>query len=128
MDLQLERLTVTDLAKHFWSMQAAEYIRGKEVDIKALDEYGDVISEAESWIYATLGRGILSPDPSKRPESIILAYPTARMFITILGNEFVLRRFANSVSKYAGIVLEKEDEKKIVMLATTSGNLGERPW
>jgi DNA primase large subunit len=58
----------------------------------------------------------------------MLAYPTARMFITILGNEYLLRRFANAVSKYAGILLDKEDDEKLLQLATTPGNLGEQPW
>lgn len=122
------RLSLSDLATYFWSVQAAEYIREKEVDVRALDGYEDVISESESWINATLEKGLLSPNPSGKPETTMLAYPTARMFISILGNEYVLRRFANAVSKYAGAMLDKEDDEKVLLLATTPGNIAERPW
>jgi DNA primase large subunit len=128
MGVHVERLFLTDLASYFWSIQAAEYIRDKEVDIQALDGYRDVIMEAESWINATLDKGLLCPDPSAKPETIMLAYPTAMMFVSILGNEYVLRRFANAVSKCAGAMLDKEDDEKMLLLATTSGNLGEKPW
>nr|MDO8097907.1 hypothetical protein [Candidatus Njordarchaeota archaeon] len=126
--MSTQTLPLTDLAKHFWSVQAAEYIKDKEVDLEELDNYEDVISEAESWIDSTLGTGVISPNFRRRPEEIILAYPTARMFITILGNDYVLRRFATAVSKYAGVLLENEDDAKIVLLATTPGNFGERSW
>jgi DNA primase large subunit len=123
-----ERLSLTDLAKHFWSVQAADYIRDKDVDISALDGYTDVIWEAESWIDSTLDKGVISPNLARRPEHTILVYPTARMFISVIGNEYVLRRFATSVSKYAGIMLDSEDDRKIVLLATTPGNFSEEPW
>jgi DNA primase large subunit len=123
-----ERLLVKDLANYFWSTQAAEYIRDKEIDIQTLDQYADVISEAESWINATLERGLLSPSPNAKPETVMLAYPTVRMFVTILGNEYLLRRFANAVSKLAGTLLDKEENEKILLLATTPGNIGEKPW
>ena len=128
MGVYVERLQLKDLANYFWSTQAAEYIRDKEVDIKALDEYTDVISEAESWINATLEKGLFTPNRTAKAETIMLAYPTARMFVTILGNEYFLRRFANAVSKYAGALLDKEDDEKILLLATTPGNVGEQPW
>jgi DNA primase large subunit len=126
--LSTQRLQLTDLARHFWSMQAAEYIKDKEVDLAELDNYKDVISEAESWIYSTLGTGVISLDIRRKPEDTILAYPTARMFITIAGNEYVLRRFATAVSKLAGVLLQNEDDAKIVLLATTPGNVGEKAW
>jgi DNA primase large subunit len=116
------------MANYFWSTQAAEYIRDREVDIKALDDLTDVISEAESWIGATLEKGVFTPNGTAKADTIMLAYPTARMFITILGNEYFLRRFANAVSKYAGLLLDKEDDWKIRLLATTPGNLGEQSW
>jgi DNA primase large subunit len=128
MGVYVERLLIKDLANYFWSTQAAEYIRDKEVDIQALDGYTDVISEAESWINATLEKGLFSPNHSAKAETIMLAYPTVRMFVAILGNEYVLRRFANAVSKYAGALLDKEDDEKILMLAATPGNIGEKPW
>jgi DNA primase large subunit len=127
MGLIEEKLSLTDLANHFWSVQAAEYIRGKDVEIASLDRYGDVIAEAESWIDSTLDRGLVSPNRT-RPDRTILVYPTARMFISILGNEYILRRFANAVSKYAAVILEHEDDSKVALLATTPGNLGERGW
>jgi DNA primase large subunit len=128
MNIVEERLSLTDLAKHFWCVQAADYIRDKDVDITALDGYVDVIAEAESWIDSTLDKGLISPNQARRPEHTILVYPTARMFISVLGNEYVLRRFATSVSKYAGIMLDAEDDRKIVLLAATPGNFGEEPW
>jgi DNA primase large subunit len=126
--LSAQRLPLIDMAKYFWSVQAAEYVKDKEVDLAELDNYKYVVSEAESWIDSTLGAGVISPDSKLRPEDTILAYPTARMFITVLGNEYVLRRFATAVSKYAGVLLESEDDAKLVLLATTPGNLGEKPW
>jgi DNA primase large subunit len=127
MGLIEEKLSLTDLANHFWSVQAAGYIRDKDVEIASLDGYDDVIAEAESWIDSTLDKGVISPNRT-RPDSTILVYPTARMFISILGNEYILRRFANAVSKYAVVILEHEDDWKITLLATTPGNLGERGW
>lgn len=126
--MSAQRLSLIDMARYFWSMQAAEYIKDKEVDLAELDNFKNVISEAESWIDSTLGAGVISPNPRLRPEDTILTYPTTRMFITVLGNEYVLRRFATAVSKHAGVFLENEDDAKIVLLATTPGNLGERPW
>lgn len=128
MSIIEQRLSLTDLAKHFWSVQAADYIRDKDVDISALDGYKDVIGEAELWIDSTLEKGVISPNPARRPEHTILVYPTARMFISVLGIEYILRRFATSVSKYAGIMLDAEDERKIVLLAATPGNFGSDPW
>lgn len=127
MGLSYEMLSHADLARHFWSMQAAQFIRDKEVDVSALDGYKDVVLEAETWIVETLDKGVLSPDFGRRPEDIMLAYPTARMFISILENEYVLRRFATAVSKYAGAMLSIENDAKILLLATTSGNFGEKP-
>jgi DNA primase large subunit len=126
--LHAERLSTTDLANHFWSVQASEYIKEREVDVQSLEQYGDVISEGESWINTTLERGLLSLNPSRKPETIMLAYPTARMFISILSNEYLLRRFANAVSKYAGAMLDRENDGKVLLLATTPGNMGEKPW
>jgi DNA primase large subunit len=127
MGLIEEKLSLTDLADHFWSVQAANYVKDKSYDISSLDRSRDVIAEAESWISSTLDRGVISPNEIP-PEHTVLAYPTARMFISILGNEFILRRFANAVSKYAVVKLENEDDWKIILLATTPGNLGENGW
>lgn len=122
-----QKLSVTDLANHFWSVQAAAHVREKDYDIASLDRARDVITEAESWIDSALDRGQVSPNEIP-PEQIILAYPTARMFISILGNEFILRRFANAVSKYVVVMLESEEDLKVLLLATTPGNLGENGW
>jgi DNA primase large subunit len=123
-----EKFSPPDLAKHFWSVQAADYIRNRDVDIATLDGFTDVIAEAESWINSTLEKGMITPDQTQRSEHTILVYPTARMFIAVIGNEYVVRRFATAVSKYAGIMLDAEDERKIVTLATTPGNFADEPW
>jgi DNA primase large subunit len=122
------KLSVADLARHFWCSQAAEYVREKEVEIQDLDSYGEVISEAESWVNSALDRGVVTPDPGRRIDDVILAYPAAKMFISLLGQEAVLRRFATGVSKYAGYMLNREENWKIISLAATAGNFADGAW
>jgi DNA primase large subunit len=114
-------LTKLDLAKFPFTVEASEYIRSRNIQPLELiePEFAPILDRAMDRIKQTLFSGRISPELTQE-DIDILAYPTALMLISALGNDRVRRRYALTEAKRAGQLLRNEPPEKLFHIATTS--------
>jgi len=121
-------LTKEDLAKYPSIELAREYVKQFNIDITTLaDELPGVVNRAYQILKDIITRGIYTY-VSSDVETEILAFPVVRLFIDVIGDEWLRRRFAVAFSKRVGRFLQGESNDKILEIAKTPGNVSESGW
>jgi DNA primase large subunit len=116
-------LTKLDLAKFPFTKEASEYVKSRNIQPLELvePEFTPILDRAIDRIKQTIFGGRISPEMSVEDVDI-LAYPTALMLISVLGNDRVRRRYALAEAKRASQLLRNESPEKILHIAITSFN------
>jgi DNA primase large subunit len=114
-------LTKTDLAKFPFTSEASSYIRSRNIDPIELarPELVPVLERAMERIRQGVFSGKISTDLTQEDVDI-LAYPTALMLISSVGDDRTRRRYALAEAKRAYELLRYETPEKLLQIATGS--------
>ena len=114
-------LTKLDLAKFPFTAEASQYVRSRNIQPTELvePEFTPILDRAIDRIKQTLFSGRISAELTQEDVDI-LAYPTALMLISALGDDRVRRRYALTEAKRGGQLLRNESPEKLLHIATTS--------
>jgi DNA primase large subunit len=114
-------LTKLDLAKFPFTKEASEYIRSRNIQPMELlePEFTPILDRAMDRIKQTLFSSRISAELTTEDVDI-LAYPTALMIVSVLGNDRIRRRYALAEAKRASQLLRNESPEKLLHIATTS--------
>jgi len=114
-------LTKHDLAKYPFTVEASDYIRSRNIQPLELaePEFTPILDRALDRIKQTLFGSRIAAELTQEDVDI-LAYPTALMLISALGNDRVRRRYALAEAKRASQLLRNEQPEKLLHIATTS--------
>jgi len=114
-------LTKLDLAKFPFTSEASSYIRSRNIDPMELTrpELVPILERAMERIRQGVFGGKISADLT-REDVDILAYPTALMLISSVGDDRTRRRYALAEAKRAYDLLRYESPEKLLQIATGS--------
>jgi len=114
-------LTRLDLAKFPFTKEASEYVRSRNLQPMELlePEFTPILDRAVDRIKQTLYGGRISAETTTE-DIDVLAYPTALMIVSALGNDRVRRRYALAEAKRASQLLRNESPEKLLHIATMS--------
>ena len=114
-------LTKHDLAKFPFTAEASEYIRSRNIDPTELvrPELLPILDRAAERVKQGVFTGRISADLTQEDVDI-LAYPTALMLITTIGDDRTRRRYALAEAKRAYELLRDELPEKLLQIATRS--------
>lgn len=114
-------LTKLDLAKFPFTAEASNYIRSHSIDPAELarPELAPILERAIERIKQGVLTSKISADLTQE-DLDILAYPTALMLITAIGDDRTRRRYALAEAKRAYQLLRDEPPEKLVQIATGS--------
>jgi DNA primase large subunit len=114
-------LTKLDLAKFPFTSEASSYIRSRNIDPLELTrpELTPILERAMERIRQGVFSGKISADLTQE-EVDILAYPTALMLISSVGDDRTRRRYALAEAKRAYELLRYETPEKLLQIATGS--------
>jgi len=112
-------LTKLDLAKFPFTTEASNYIRSRNIDPIELvrPELVPILDRAIERIRQGVFTGRISADLTQEDVDI-LAYPTALMLISSIGDDRTRRRYALAESKRAYQLLREESPDKLLQIAT----------
>ena len=89
---------------------------GLKLDDLADLNYGRVLDRAAERVAEAIVQGVVSARLAD-PLTELLSYPVAAMFVTLVGEQFLSRRFALAEAVRAYELLQGEDEEKIIQIA-----------
>jgi DNA primase large subunit len=114
-------LTKLDLAKFPFSAEASEYVKSRGIDPSELSrpELTPILERAMERIRQGVFSGRISAELTQEDVDI-LAYPTALMLITAIGDDRTRRRYALAEAKRAYQLLRDESPEKLLQIATAS--------
>ena len=114
-------LTKLDLAKFPFTSEASSYIRSRNIDPIELTrpELVPILERAMERIRQGVFGGKISADLTQEDVDI-LAYPTALMLISSVGDDRTRRRYALAEAKRAYELLRYETPEKLLQIATGS--------
>jgi DNA primase large subunit len=114
-------LTKLDLAKFPFTIEASGYIRSFNIEPVELarPELNQILERAVERIKQGVFTGKISADLTQEDVDI-LAYPTALMLISAIGDDRARRRYALAESKRAYQLLRDELPQKLLQIATGS--------
>lgn len=114
-------LTKLDLAKFPFTKEASEYVKSRNIQpLELVDpEFAPILNRAIDRIKQTILDNRISSENTGEDVDI-LAYPTALMMISALGNDRVRRRYALAEAKRASQLLRSESPEKMLHIAITS--------
>jgi DNA primase large subunit len=114
-------LTKLDLAKFPFTTEASSYIRSRNIDPLELTrpELTPILERAMERIKQGVFSGKISAELTQEDVDI-LAYPTALMLISAIGDDRTRRRYALAEAKRAYQLLRDETPEKLLQIATGS--------
>ncbi len=114
-------LTNLDLAKFPFTSEASGYIRSRNIDPLELTrpELAPILERAMDRIKQGVFSGRISTELTQ-VDVDILAYPTALMLISAIGDDRTRRRYALAEAKRAYQLLRDETPEKLLQIATGS--------
>lgn len=114
-------LTKLDLAKFPFTAEASSYIKSRNIDLVELvrPELAPILERAMERIRQGVFSGKISADLTQEDVDI-LAYPTALMLISAIGDDRTRRRYALAEAKRAYQLLREETPAKLLQIATAS--------
>ncbi len=114
-------LTKLDLAKFPFTAEASSYIKSRNIDPVELvrPELMPILERAMERIRQGVFSGKISADLTQEDVDI-LAYPTALMLISAIGDDRTRRRYALAEAKRAYQLLREETPAKLLQIATAS--------
>jgi DNA primase large subunit len=114
-------LTKLDLAKFPFTAEASDYIKSFNIEPVELarPELNQILQRAKERIKQGVSTGRISPDLTQEDVDI-LAYPTALMLISAIGDDRARRRYALAEGKRAYELLRDALPEKLLQIATGS--------
>ena len=114
-------LTKLDLAKFPFTTEASEYVKLRGIDLSELTrpELASILERAIERIRQGVFSGKISAELTQEDVDI-LAYPTALMLITAIGDDRTKRRYALAEAKRAYQLLRDELPEKLLQIAVGS--------
>ena len=114
-------LTKLDLAKFPFTTEASDYIRAFNIEPIELarPELIQILERAQERIKQGVFTGKISAEPTQEDVDI-LAYPTALMLISTIGDDRARRRYALAEGKRAYELLRDENPEKLLQIAKGS--------
>lgn len=114
-------LTKLDLAKFPFTTEASEYVKSRNIQPVELTEpeFTTILDRAIDRIKQAVFGSMISAELTQEDVDI-LAYPTALMLISALGDDRVRRRYALAEAKRAYQLLRNEQPEKLLHIATAS--------
>jgi DNA primase large subunit len=114
-------LTKLDFAKFPFTSEASSYVRSRNIDPLELTrpELTPILERAMDRIREGVFQGRISADLTQEDVDI-LAYPTALMLISSVGDDRTRRRYALAEAKRAYELLRYETPEKLLQIATAS--------
>jgi DNA primase large subunit len=114
-------LTKLDLAKFPFTIEASEYIKSFSIEPSELSrpELHRILERAIDRIKQSVFSGKILSELSQEDVDI-LAYPTALMLISAIGDDRARRRYALAEAKRAYELLRNESPEKLLHIATRS--------
>ncbi len=114
-------LTKLDLAKFPFTAEASSYIKSRNIDPLELvrPELAPILERAMERIRQGVFSGRISADLTQEDVDI-LAYPTALMLTSAIGDDRTRRRYALAEAKRAYQLLREEAPEKLLQIATGS--------
>ncbi len=114
-------LTKLDLAKFPFTIEASSYIRSRNIDPLELvrPELAPILERAMERIRQGVFSGKISAELTQEDVDI-LAYPTALMLISAVGDDRTRRRYALAEAKRAYQLLREEAPEKLLQIAIGS--------
>jgi DNA primase large subunit len=111
-----------DYAKYPFTKEASEYVKSLDLRLEELDapEYTEVVDRAEERLEQALSEGTVSPTSYAPTEAEILSFPVAMALVAHVGDDFLKRRYALAEAKRIGLLLEEEEDGKLLEIAKTS--------
>jgi len=113
-----------DLAKYPFTKEAVEYVKmlDLKIDEFAGPEYLEVIDRAEQRILEALEDGIIRWNRPKKDDVEIISFPIAILLVSIIGDDFLKRRYALAEAKRAEELLGIENEEEFLDVIRSSLN------
>jgi len=114
-------LTKLDLAKFPFTIEASDYIKSFNIEPIELarPELNQILERAVARIKQAVFSGKISSELSQEDVDI-LAYPTALMLISVIGDDRARRRYALAEAKRAYELLRDELPEKLLQIARAS--------
>jgi len=114
-------LTKLDYAKYPFTEEASAYIKSRNINPVELStpEFLPILERAKDRIKQAIFSGRISPE-STREDVDILAYPTALMIISSIGDDRSRRRYALAEAKRASLLLRMESPDKLLQIGAGS--------
>ena len=114
-------LTKLDYARYPFTAEASEYIRSRNINPVELStpEFLPILERAKDRVKQAVFSGKISPELTQE-EVDILAYPTALMIISSIGDDRSRRRYAVAEAKRASQLLRMESPDKLLQISTGS--------
>ncbi|PCN49992.1 hypothetical protein B6U99_06895, partial [Candidatus Geothermarchaeota archaeon ex4572_27] len=116
-------LSLEDLAKYPFSVEAQEYIRSRGITVEDLlqPEYADVLGRAIERVEEAILRSQVSVKLD-RPEVEVLSYPAAVMVASLCSDRAVSSRYAEAEARRAYGLLRREPPEKVLRIARGTFN------
>jgi DNA primase large subunit len=92
-----------------------------QLDDLAGSTYTKVVDRAKERIIQAIIKGEVTSELAD-PQTELLSYPVAAMFVTLIGEQFLNRRYALSEAVRAHNLLQNEYEEKLLQIATQEFN------
>ena len=110
-------LTKLDYARYPFMKEASEYIRSRNISPLELStpEFLPILERAKDRVKQAVFFGKISPELTQE-EFDILAYPTALMIISSIGDDRIRRRYALAEAKRASQLLRLESPDKLLQI------------
>jgi DNA primase large subunit len=114
-------LTKLDYARYPFTKEASEYIRTRNISPLELctPEFLPILERAKDRVKQAVFSGKISPELTQE-EFDILAYPTALMIISSIGDDRARRRYALAEAKRASQLLRIEPPEKLLQIGVGS--------
>jgi len=114
-------LTKLDYARYPFTAEASEYIRSRNINPVELStpEFLPILERAKDRVKQAVFSGKISPELTQEDVDI-LAYPTALMIISSIGDDRSRRRYALAEAKRASQLLRMEPPDKLLQIGTGS--------
>jgi len=115
-------LTREDFAKYPFTREAAEYVKALDLNVDELasPEYIRIVERAEQRVSEALLYGAIRTVDNPEKETEMLSFPVAVLFVAVIGDNFLTRRYTLSEAKKAYEILKNEDNAKLVEIASTT--------
>ena len=109
------------LARYPFVEEAADRLRGLELTLDSLSEptYERPLARAEERVRQAISSGVVA-GASQDDEVEMLSFPVATLLVAMLHDDRVTRRYALAESKRASHLLENEDGKILLQVASSA--------